>query len=225
MIKSKDDYKYYLEADRIALSRKGKKPKHFEYDYIWTFQRLLRKMEYYKNCKRSIFWKPYLLLLKRRYFLLSIKLGFTIPLNVFGPGLSIAHRGTIVINNATRVGANCRLHACVNIGTKAGYEDAAPKIGDNVYIGPGAKIFGQIDIADGIAIGANSVVNKSFFEPNISIAGVPARKINDRGSAGMLVKATERLYSNPHAKSTSILGRYTKDHALNFHNITLEEQK
>lgn len=83
------------------------------------------------------------------------------------------------------------MHACVNIGTKAGYEDVAPKIGDNVYIGPGAKIFGQIAIADGIAIGANSVVNKSFLEPAISIAGVPAKKISERGSEGMLVKATE----------------------------------
>ncbi len=197
MILSKDDYKFYLEADRIALSRKGKKPKHFEYDYIWTFQRLLRKVEYYQNCKKSIFWKPYLLLLKRKYYLLSTKLGFTIPLNAFGPGLSIAHRGTIVVNNATRVGANCRLHACVNIGTKAGYEDVAPRIGDNVYIGPGAKIFGQIEISDGIAIGANSVVNKSFLEPDISIAGVPAKKISDRGSGGMLIKATEKLSKDP----------------------------
>jgi len=210
MIMSKDDYKFYLEADRIALGRKGKKPKHFDYDYIWTFQRLLRKVEYYQNCKKSIFWKPYLLLLKRKYILLSTQLGFSIPLNVFGPGLNIAHRGTIVINNSTRVGANCRLHACVNIGTKAGYEDAAPKIGDNVYIGPGAKIFGQIEIANGIAIGANSVVNRSFFEPNISIAGVPAKKINDRGSEGMLVKATERLYGNPHTKNNSIFNRYVK---------------
>ncbi len=124
---------------------------------------------------------------------MSTKLGFTIPLNVFGPGLSIAHRGTIVVNTATRVGANCRLHACVNIGTKAGYEDVAPKIGDNVYIGPGAKIFGEIEIANGIAIGANAVVNRSFLEPNVSIAGVPAKKISDKGSEGMLVKATERM--------------------------------
>ena len=193
MIKSKDDYKYYLEADRIALSRKGKKPKYFDYDHIWMFERLLRKVEYYQNCKRSPIWKPYLLLLKRRYYSLSTKLGFTIPLNVFGPGLSIAHRGTIVVNTATRVGANCRLHACVNIGTKAGYEDVAPKIGDNVYIGPGAKIFGEIEIANGIAIGANAVVNRSFLEPNVSIAGVPAKKISDKGSEGMLVKATERM--------------------------------
>jgi serine O-acetyltransferase len=51
-----------------------------------------------------------------------------------------------------------------------------------VYIAPGAKIYGAIEIADNIAIGANAVVNKSFLEPNITIAGVPARKISDKGS-------------------------------------------
>jgi serine O-acetyltransferase len=124
-------------------------------------------------------------------------------LNVFGPGLSIAHRGTIVINNATKIGANCRLHACVNIGTKAGYDNMAPKIGDNVYIGPGVKIFGNIEIADGIAIGANAVVNRSFIEPNITIAGVPAKKINDKGSEGLLIKATEIL-NNKRATNLSM---------------------
>lgn len=41
----------------------------------------------------------------------------------------------------------------------------APKIGDNVYIGPGAVLFGDIEIADNCWIGANAVVNKSFLEP------------------------------------------------------------
>ena len=67
------------------------------------------------------------------------------------------------------------------------------ELGNNVYIGPGAKIFGDIKIADGIAIGANSVVNKSFTEPNIGIAGVPAQKINDKGSEKLVKKATEIL--------------------------------
>ena len=54
--------------------------------------------------------------------------------------------------------------------------DDAPTIGNNVEIGFGAVIIGKI-IADGIKIGANSVVTKSFLEPNITIAGVPAKKI------------------------------------------------
>lgn len=57
-----------------------------------------------------------------------------------------------------------------------------------MYIGPGAKIFGDIFIADNIAIGANAVVNKSFYESNITIAGVPAKKISNKGSKGLLVE-------------------------------------
>lgn len=122
---------------------------------------------------------------------MGIHLGFSIPINVFGPGLSIAHRGTIVVNKDARIGDNCRIHACTNIGSGRGSDVLAPKIGNGVYIGPGAKIFGNVEIADDIAIGANSVVNKSFYEKGISVAGVPAKKINNKGSNGMLIKATK----------------------------------
>lgn len=194
MIKSKKDYKYYLEADRIALGKKRKKPMIF-FDEVWVFERLLRKVEYYKNCKKSIIFRPYYYYLYLKFHLLSMFLGFHIKPNVFGPGLSISHPGTVIVNGSARVGANCRIHVCTSIGTKAGYGDLAPNIGNNVYIGPGAKIFGDIDIADGIAIGANSVVNKSFTEPNIAIAGIPAKKINNKGSEDLLENATEILDS------------------------------
>jgi serine O-acetyltransferase len=62
----------------------------------------------------------------------------------------------------------------------------APTLGRNVYIAPGAKIYGPVIIADGCAIGANAVVNRSFETPNVSIAGVPARVISTKGSAGMI---------------------------------------
>jgi len=202
MIKSKQDYEYYLEADRIALGKKRKKPMLF-FDEVWVFQRLLRKVEYYKNCKNSRFYCPYYHYLYLKFHLLSLFLGFHIKPNVFGPGLSISHPGTIVVNGNARVGANCRIHVCAVIGTKAGYGDVTPKIGNNVYIGPGAKIFGDIEIADGIAIGANSVVNKSFTEPNIGIAGVPAKKINDKGSEKLVARATEIL--NNSVKKSKIL--------------------
>lgn len=125
-----------------------------------------------------------------RYYRLSVQLGFSIPFDVFGPGLSIAHRGTIIVNKNASVGKNCRIHADTNIGSNR-EATLAPKIGNNVYIGPGAKIFGDVLIADNIAIGANSVVNKSFYEKGISIAGTPAKKINEKGSDGILILATE----------------------------------
>lgn len=193
MIESRKDYQFHLAADKIALGIEHSRPRVFR-DEEWRFQRLLRKVEFHLNCRRSKWWRPYYWFLRWRFKHLSHQCGYTIPPNVFGPGLALAHRGTIVVNDRARVGSNCRLHVCVNIGTSAGApEEVAPVIGDNVYIGPGAKIFGAIEIADDIVIGANSVVNKSFTEPGITIAGIPARKIADRGSDGLLVRATDQL--------------------------------
>ena len=190
-IGTRDEYEYYLEADRASLEKTGERPRLFG-DEIWRFERLLRAMEYCENCRSSILWAPYKALLSIRFHRLSTRLGFTIPPNVFGPGLAIAHRGTIVVNACARVGKNCRIHVCVNIGSRAGTDDLAPVIGDNVYIGPGVMLFGPIRIADDVAIGANSVVNRSFEEPGVTIAGAPARKVSDRGSEGLIVRGTER---------------------------------
>lgn len=126
---------------------------------------------------------------------LGMKLGFSIPINRIGPGLSIRHVGPIIINGGVTIGANCNIHVGVNIGTKAGYSNLAPKLGDNIYIGPGAKIFGDIEIASNIAIGANSVVNKSFVTPNKAIAGIPAKEIGETDMRKILVLATKILDS------------------------------
>lgn len=193
-IRSRDEYDFYRAADRASLMIHRDRPRLFG-DEVWGFQRLLREVEYAENCLASPSWAPYRSLLWFRFHSLSTRLGFTIPPNVFGPGLAIAHRGTIVVNSCARVGANCRIHVCVNIGSRAGTDHEAPEIGDNVYIGPGAMLFGPIRIADDIAIGANAVVNRSFLEPGITIAGAPARKISDHGSEGLVVRGTERVGS------------------------------
>ncbi|WP_431108820.1 serine O-acetyltransferase [Winogradskyella poriferorum] len=183
MIKSKADYKYYLGRDRIALNVKSTTLERKIIDVIspnpiYTFQKRMRKLEFYTNCKNKGLTKLYIAYLKYKFKKISIRLGFSIPINVFGPGLSIVHYGTIVINKATKVGANCRMHACVNIGASGG-SPKAPQLGDNIYIAPGAKIYGDITIANNTAIGANAVVNKSFEKENTIIAGVPAKVIGD----------------------------------------------
>lgn len=179
MILSKEDFQNYLEADRVALGRNNmefveKLMRIVSPDYIWEFQRLLRKLEYYKNVRnKGVLNKARYFCLRLKFKKLSLKLGFTIPENVFGPGLAIVHYGTIVVNQNASIGANCRIHVDTNIGASGG-TDKAPQIGDNVYIGPGVKIFGDIRIPSNIAIGANSVVMKSFDEEHMMIAGVPA---------------------------------------------------
>ena len=80
----------------------------------------------------------------------------------------------------------------VNIGNYARLDknwqsDNVPIIGNNVYIGPGAKLFGKIFIGNDVAIGANAVVHTNV-EDHVTVAGVPARVINTNGSNGLLIK-------------------------------------
>lgn len=183
MINNKNDLKDYLECDKKALGRTKHRPAFN--DLIWKYEILLRKCEYWQN-KNSIFALIPSLIYRYMRYNLGVKCNFTIPINVCGKGLCISHIGPIVISDYASIGENCRIHICVNIGADARDGKSAPKIGNNVYIGPGAKLYGAIKIADGIAIGANSVVNKNFNTPNISIAGVPAKEISKCGSEGIL---------------------------------------
>lgn len=187
MIQNKEDYQYYLEQDKQALGINKKWPSPIG-DEIWVFQRRLRKTEYLKNTSKGHIVKKLQYALSMYLFhRLRVRYGFSIPLNVFGPGLSIAHRGTIVINGNAKIGKNCRIQECTTIGATSGSTDA-PVVGDNVFIGSGARIIGNIKIADDVAIGANAVVTKSFTEPSITIAGVPAKKISNNSSHSNLVK-------------------------------------
>ena len=102
-------------------------------------------------------------------------MSFSIPSSSFGEGLSIAHYGPIIVNGNAKVGKNCRIHVGVNIGE--GPDGLSPQIGDNCYLGPGAKLFGGIILGDNVKVGANAVVNKSFPEGNCTLVGVPARKV------------------------------------------------
>ena len=187
MIKNKNDLKYYLKQDKIALGKKYNYPKILN-DEIWKFEILLRKCEYYKNCRSGILGKLFFLFYFFRFHKLRVKLGYSIPLNVFGPGLSIAHRGTIVVNGNARVGKNCRIQESTTIGATNG-NTKAPIIGDNVFIGSGARIIGDITVANDIAIGANAAVVKNFLQPGVTIAGCPAKVISQNDSHSNLEAA------------------------------------
>ena len=184
MIKSKEDLEAYRQADCVSLQVSRASFVRF-LNEIYVFQMRMRKLEYAINCGKNPIKILYRKILFRKS---SVKLGFSISPYTFGPGLSIAHRGTIVVNGGARIGANCRIHVDVNIGTEAGKSDSAPWIGDNCYIGPGAKIFGSIEIGSGSVIGANAVVNKSFPEGNQTLGGIPAKVISAKSSEGLLIK-------------------------------------
>ena len=176
MIKSHEDYLRYLEADRIALGRKHKYGfMDWLMDDIWTYERLLRKVEYYHNCIKTVLGGVIRRIMYYRLHKMAVRMSLSIPINTIGEGLSIAHYGALVVSEKARIGKNCRIHVGVNIGV--GNDDLAPQIGDNCYLGPGAKLFGGIVLGDNVKIGANAVVNKSFPEGNCTLVGVPARKV------------------------------------------------
>jgi len=178
MITDRKTYQYYLERDLKAYELE----RLSFYNYCWMdgvrFQRRLRKIEYLHNVRRgNIFCRLYLILLEITNHRLSTRLGFSIPKNVFGAGLCIVHYGTIVVSPKANIGENCRIHPSTSIGEYNGI----PTIGNNVYIGPGAKLFGDITIGNNVAIGANAVVNCNIPD-NVTVGGIPARIISQKSS-------------------------------------------
>ncbi len=118
-----------------------------------------------------------------------IKFGIEIyPETEIGEGLYIGHWGGIVVNPLVKIGKNCNLSQGVTIGQlNRGIKKGVPVIGNNVYIGPGAKVIGNIKIGDNVAIGANSVVVDDV--PNNSVViGVPAKIVSQKGSTGYINK-------------------------------------
>lgn len=107
---------------------------------------------------------------------LSYKTGFQIPPNTCGKGLTIWHWGPIIINPRTRIGENCTLYPGVLIGHKTPEEGKSASIGNNVFIGAGTKIIGDVTIGDNVTIGVNTVVVKDV-PSDVVIAGNPYKII------------------------------------------------
>lgn len=178
MINTWSDYKEYRKADIIVNERRTNQKDNLLLEhsyYINRYLHLLRLDEYFTN-GRSIFHKVIKVIVRRRRNRLAVKLGFTISPNCFGKGLLIWHYGNIVVNGDAKIGENCILHGDNCIGNN-GSDTKAPVIGKNVDIGVGAKIIGDIFIADNCRIGAGAVVVKSCYHKGATLVGVPAKEI------------------------------------------------
>ncbi len=180
-IGNRADYAEFLAADLQAHDvprwRFYLRPQYPELHY----QRLLRRVEYLQTLTTGVGRLRYLAG-RVRLARLAVHTGISIPPGTFGPGLSVAHVGSIVVNDRVRVGAYCRIHSGTNLGVHAG---GVPTLGDRVYIAPGAVVFGGITVGDDVAIGANCVLADDV-PSGVTVAGVPARIVARRGSAGSL---------------------------------------
>lgn len=140
---------------------------------IWKYLHYLRKEEYYITKKSKLLKAFY----RRKRNILGNKINLKIMPFYADEQINIHHKG-IIVNG--QLGKNVILHGsnCIGNNTMGGYkQDEIPKIGDNVDIGYGANIFGKVEIADNVKIGANSLVIKSITEEGTVWGGVPAHKI------------------------------------------------
>lgn len=124
----------------------------FDYEKYWSRREKIFSPQVSKLLK--LYYKYYIRKINLRY---SADINFCSdqPDNFKGrPILGHALNG-IVIAGGAQIGKNCTISHQVTIGRS---RNEVPIIGDNVYIGPGAKIFGGITIGNNVRIGANCVV-------------------------------------------------------------------
>jgi serine O-acetyltransferase len=95
-------------------------------------------------------------------------------------GLHLVHGFNVIIGAGATLGSNVCIFDSVSIGKKNVGElrEGMPNIKNNVILGTGAKVLGEIDIEEGVLVGANSVVIHSILQNNVNVAGIPARVIS-----------------------------------------------
>lgn len=122
--------------------------------YVRRFMRYFRRVQ---TCKNPLLRLYYRFMFKR----VSEKRGNEIPWSTtIGKGLYLGHAYNIAINPSAVIGENCNLHKGVVIGqTNRGPRKGAPVIGNNVWIGMHATLFGKITVGEDVLIAANSFVN------------------------------------------------------------------
>ncbi len=103
----------------------------------------------------------------------------------FGPGFVLIHSNGVVINTGVRGGTNIFIEHQVTIGAE---KQQAPLLGDDIFIGAGAKILGGVRIGSHVKIGANAVVTKDVPD-GATVVGIPARVV--------------KLYGQPVAENRS----------------------
>ena len=100
-----------------------------------------------------------------------------------GPGFRLAHLPGVVIGSKAVVGRNVEIMQGVTLGGNLGRtkgDRTQPRVGDNAFIGAGAKVLGPVEIGDGAEVGANAVVLTDVPPKGIAV-GVPARVIKVSG--------------------------------------------
>jgi serine O-acetyltransferase len=125
--------------------------------------------------------------------LVEIFFGITIGSSAsIGRRLSIEHHGCIVIHGASIIGDDCLIRHGVTLGnTGADDSRGAPRIGNHVRIGAGAKVIGSVTVGNNVIIGANAVVVHDVPDNSV-VGGVPARILKTMGEPATHIQTSDR---------------------------------
>lgn len=178
------EYKYLLFSDLYRITGNKKileLVRHILFGESFKYNFWMRTCRYTKdNAMLKISFYP---LARFMLWRCKYKFGISVPFTTeIGSGFYIGHFGGIVVNGHSKIGENCNISQGVTIGqANRGRNKGFPIIGDNVHIGPGAKIIGAIKVGNNVAIGANCVVTKDVPD-NAVVVGVPGKIISNKGS-------------------------------------------
>ena len=169
-----------------------------------------------------LWWGPKLRLMAR--FISQIGRFFTgieiHPAAQIAPGLFIDHGMGVVIGETTIIGENVLIFQGVTLGgTGKEHGKRHPTIGNNVLIGVGAKVLGNITVGDGAVIGGGAVVLKNV-PPNCTAVGVPARIVKEDGKRVMDLRH-EQL---PDPVTQMLRGMNERINMLERHVASLKDQ-
>lgn len=151
--------------------------KHEPIMSIWRWQKASRMSDYYhyraENIGGLLDKILYLYWIGRRNRI-GEKLGIELQTTEIGKGLFIYHFGGGIVANG-QWGENVHLHGNNCIGNGGPGQHIPPTLGNNIMVGVGAKIIGDVRIADNVRIAAGAVVVKDIDEAGCTVAGIPAK--------------------------------------------------
>ncbi len=113
------------------------------------------------------------------------------PGATIGDRFFIDHGMQVVIGETVVIGNDVLMYQGSTLGgVGTGKGKRHPTIGNNVVIGTGAKVLGNVTVGDNVRVGANSVVIKDV-PPNSTVVGVPARIVREGDQAVSPLEALE----------------------------------
>lgn len=157
--------------------------RHTTANYVWALREIVQRSN--SRLLKKIY--------KWRYSHILVYLGSYLPLSAqFAEKPEFPHGiSGIFISQGARIGKNCTIFQQVTIGSNTLSDSktfGSPTIGDNVYIGCGAKIIGGVKVGNNVRIGANCVVVTDIPDNATVVLSAPRVIVHEENRNNVFVK-------------------------------------